>query len=109
MSDMLEGWRSVEEGGKSLKEACERLLEEKVRRVFRSYDKSHIFIGPITADDRRSRYATAVFPGVGAGYPDAQSPWRLIGPSNRLLVHGRACGYLHRLFESSRWLLFSLH
>lgn len=27
---MLEGWRGVEEGGKSLKEACERLLEERV-------------------------------------------------------------------------------
>jgi len=28
---MLEGWRGVEEGGKSLKDACERLLEERVR------------------------------------------------------------------------------
>ncbi len=27
---MLEGWRGVEEGGKSLKDACERLLEERV-------------------------------------------------------------------------------
>lgn len=27
---MLENWRSVEDGGKSLKDACERLLEEKV-------------------------------------------------------------------------------
>ena len=27
---MMEGWRSVEEGGKSLKGACERLLEERV-------------------------------------------------------------------------------
>lgn len=30
VGDMLEGWRGVEEGGKSLKDACERLLEEKV-------------------------------------------------------------------------------
>jgi conserved oligomeric Golgi complex subunit 3 len=30
---MLEGWRGVEEGGRSLKDACERLLEERVRRV----------------------------------------------------------------------------
>ena len=29
---MLEGWRGVEEGGKSLKGACERLLEERVGR-----------------------------------------------------------------------------
>jgi hypothetical protein len=31
VSDMLDGWRRVEEGGKSLKDACERLLLEKVR------------------------------------------------------------------------------
>ena len=40
VGDMLEGWRGVEEGGKSLKNACEKLLEEKVehsylRHVFR--------------------------------------------------------------------------
>jgi hypothetical protein len=28
---MLEEWRSVEDGGKNLKEACEKLLEERVR------------------------------------------------------------------------------
>lgn len=27
---MLRGWRSVEEGGRSLQEACQRLLEERV-------------------------------------------------------------------------------
>lgn len=31
VAGMLEGWRSVEEGGKSLKDACEQLLEERVR------------------------------------------------------------------------------
>jgi len=30
---MMEGWRSVEEGGKSLKGACERLLEERVSLI----------------------------------------------------------------------------
>jgi hypothetical protein len=34
---MLEGWRGVEEGGRSLKDACERLLEERVRL--------HLFVG----------------------------------------------------------------
>ncbi|KAF8965587.1 Sec34-like family-domain-containing protein [Flammula alnicola] len=29
VDDMMEGWRGVEEGGKSLKGACERLLEER--------------------------------------------------------------------------------
>jgi conserved oligomeric Golgi complex subunit 3 len=33
VGDMLDGWRGVEEGGKSLKDACERLLEEKVRLI----------------------------------------------------------------------------
>ena len=28
---MLAGWRTVEEGGKSLQEACQKLLEERVR------------------------------------------------------------------------------
>lgn len=27
---MMRGWRSVEEGGRSLQEACQRLLEERV-------------------------------------------------------------------------------
>ena len=34
VTDMLEGWKGVEEGGKSLKDACERLLVEKVSSLF---------------------------------------------------------------------------
>jgi hypothetical protein len=30
VENMFEGWRSVEDGGKSLKDACQRLLEERV-------------------------------------------------------------------------------
>ena len=33
VTDMLDGWRGVEEGGKSLKDACERLLVEKVSLI----------------------------------------------------------------------------
>lgn len=33
VDDMLQGWRSVEEGGKSLKDACEQLLEERVSDI----------------------------------------------------------------------------
>ena len=29
--NMLEEWKAVEQGGRSLKDACERLLEERVR------------------------------------------------------------------------------
>jgi len=29
VDDMLEGWKGVEESGKSLKDACERLLKER--------------------------------------------------------------------------------
>ena len=34
VTDMLDGWRGVEEGGKSLKDACERLLVEKASFSF---------------------------------------------------------------------------
>ena len=34
VGSMLENWRTVEEGGGSLKDACERLLDERVRMVF---------------------------------------------------------------------------
>jgi len=30
VDNMLEEWRGVEEGGRSLKDACERLLEDRV-------------------------------------------------------------------------------
>ncbi|KAL0957026.1 hypothetical protein HGRIS_003127 [Hohenbuehelia grisea] len=33
VESMLDGWRGVEEGGKSLKDACERLLEERERLI----------------------------------------------------------------------------
>ena len=32
VDSMLEEWRGVEEGGRSLKGACERLLEDRVSR-----------------------------------------------------------------------------
>ncbi|KAF9241866.1 Sec34-like family-domain-containing protein [Melanogaster broomeanus] len=35
VDSMLEGWRSVEESGRSLKDACERLLEERTRSATR--------------------------------------------------------------------------
>ncbi|KAL5523735.1 hypothetical protein ACEPAG_7908 [Sanghuangporus baumii] len=33
VDDMLDGWRSVESGGRSLKEACEELLDERDRLI----------------------------------------------------------------------------
>ena len=33
---MMEEWRRVEEGGESMKEACERLLEERVSLLVRT-------------------------------------------------------------------------
>jgi conserved oligomeric Golgi complex subunit 3 len=30
VEDMLDGWKGVEDSGKSLKDACEKLLEERV-------------------------------------------------------------------------------
>lgn len=34
VGSMLEEWRGVEEGGKNLKEACEKLLQERVSLAF---------------------------------------------------------------------------
>lgn len=39
---MLEGWRTVEQSGRSIKDACERLLQERVRHVY--YFHPAIFI-----------------------------------------------------------------
>jgi hypothetical protein len=44
---MLDGWRGVEEGGKSLKDACERLLEERVRVLDPVRFLSQMFLGKI--------------------------------------------------------------
>lgn len=33
VDDMLSGWRSVEESGRSLKDACEQLLQERVNHL----------------------------------------------------------------------------
>ncbi|THH07230.1 hypothetical protein EW145_g3527 [Phellinidium pouzarii] len=38
VDDMLDGWRSVEVGGKSLKDACEQLLDERDRLIRLSED-----------------------------------------------------------------------
>ena len=46
VTDMLEGWRGVEEGGKSLKDACERLLVEKVDNPFISWQASGFISWP---------------------------------------------------------------
>ncbi len=40
LEGMLGGWKSVEEGGKSLKDACEELLEERVRVLCRGLSTS---------------------------------------------------------------------
>lgn len=37
VASMLEKWRSVEEGGKSLQDASQKLLDERVRSVWVTY------------------------------------------------------------------------
>ena len=46
VTDMLEGWKGVEEGGKSLKDACERLLVEKVSFSFIQWQNSSLIFCP---------------------------------------------------------------
>lgn len=45
---MLEGWRGVEEGGRSLKDACERLLQERVGLI------TPCLVSPLIPDDFRT-------------------------------------------------------
>jgi len=43
VDNMLENWRTVEERGRSLKDACERLLTERVRIVLKTFRGTLIF------------------------------------------------------------------
>lgn len=59
VEDMLQGWRSVEESGRSLKDACEQLLQERVstlrsRRVCGRETETRKS-GPYTGHDYRDR------------------------------------------------------
>jgi hypothetical protein len=40
VASMLDKWRSVEEGGKSLQEASQKLLDERVRFVWITYTRA---------------------------------------------------------------------
>jgi hypothetical protein len=76
---MLEGWRGVEEGGRSLKDACERLLEERVRHegLFIHSALLRLCIGQAVGADGRYRSAPRVFQGIGIRDTHAQPPWRI--------------------------------
>lgn len=41
VEDMLQGWRSVEESGRSLKDACEQLLQERVSTIKMAAQQQH--------------------------------------------------------------------
>ncbi|KAG5221580.1 Golgi transport complex [Salix suchowensis] len=85
VNDMLQGWRSVEEGGKSLKEACEKLLEERVRCFSRALPDTR------QASRHNGQYwrAIGILPRAGTCYADAQPPRRITRLTNRLPVYGR--------------------
>lgn len=89
---MLSEWRSVEDSGKSLKDACEHMLEERVRalnnRVVLLLTTPFYHVGQTVADDRLHLRKTRVLPGAGACYSYAQPSRRITRPSNRLLIHG---------------------
>ena len=92
VTDMLDGWRGVEEGGKSLKDACERLLVEKVSFLSISLWNSDLIygyaVGPPCGDDRGNRATTTVLPRTGVGYQNAEPSWRITRPPSGLLIHG---------------------
>lgn len=91
---MFKGWRSVEEGGRSLQEACQRLLEERVSSRLCRLDLCVEGlcvrgVGPVGRAAGRYRTETGLFPGIGARDEDAQPSGRLACPSDGLLVYGR--------------------
>jgi hypothetical protein len=77
---MLEGWGGggggIEEGGRSLKDACERLLEERVRWVpyFLTTVLKLDTTGSFTRTNGQHRDATRVFQGIGIRNAYAQAP-----------------------------------
>jgi len=94
---MLEGWRGVEEGGRSLKDACERLLEERVRAIliFFYHCVLRIYIGQITRIDGRHRCTTGIFQGIGICHAYAQPSRRIPRPPIGLFIHGRTRRHLY--------------
>ena len=57
VEDMLQGWRSVEESGRSLKDACEQLLQERVSAIWEcvcSMILRHAVLGSYPGQDRKS-------------------------------------------------------
>jgi hypothetical protein len=110
---MLDKWRGVEEGGKSLQDASQKLLDERVRPraliLIRrlSYAAEVIYgcavlIGPIGGVARGYRHDLGILPGARTCDTLAQSSRRVIGPPNGLSLYGRARGHLYRVPQIPR-------
>jgi hypothetical protein len=83
VAGMLEGWRSVEEGGKSLKDACEKLLEERVWILGVLPCEALTYnTGQATGTHGRNRDTAGVFPRARACNADAQPSGRIVGATN---------------------------
>jgi hypothetical protein len=100
VDEMLERWRGVEEGGMSLKGACERLLEERVCcfhfLVVRELSFTQTMgIGQTAGAHSGDWNQVGILPRARACYSNAQPPWRISRSADRLLVHGRASRHLY--------------
>ena len=116
VSSMLERWRGVEEGGKSLQDASQKLLDERVRprALFRIQHLSSldrygkviygcaVLTGPTGGVARGYWHNFGILPGARTRDAFAQSSRRVFGPPNGLSLYGRARGRLHRIPQVPR-------
>jgi hypothetical protein len=110
VSGMMDAWKSVEEGGKSLQDASQKLLDERVsscggRHALR--EVLMIFSGQVGGIAGGYWDDFGVFPRAGARNAFAQSPRGVARPANGLPLYGRTCGHLHRVPQIPRTVIFS--
>jgi hypothetical protein len=86
---MMEGWRGVEEGGESLKGACERLLEERVRRL-RVLNRKALttFLGQSRRANGGYRRPLGILPRARTCHADVELSWRVAHLPVRFFIHG---------------------
>ena len=95
VASMLDKWKSVEEGGKSLQDASQKLLDERVRiasLISRTRRGARWlrrrFTGPTGGVANGYRDDFGILSGTGACDAPAQSPWRVARSPDRLSLYG---------------------
>ena len=109
VSSMLDKWRSVEEGGKSLQDASQKLLDERVCcHIHLSHAQGMnlwpcvAFTGPTGSIAGSYRHDFGILPGARTRDASAQPPWRVTRPPNGFSLYGRARRRLYRVPQVPR-------